>query len=164
MNTIVNQTAGGRENAVANEEQVERDTTLVACEGVTFTHKRDEAPPVDRIEIKPQISSASNLKKNGAPYIGAAVDSKVMSHHNSLLLPKNVSESQSSTLMVQGSRMKRDEPKEISRVQSVKPVAEPLINKKEEVLPLYWRLNKDGTTIVLQQKPEPALNADLSAK
>ena len=49
--------------------------------------------------------------------------------------------------------MKKDEsPKEINRVQSMKPIVEPLINKNEDAKTVYWRMNlsgKDDQTVLL---------------
>ena len=85
-------------------------------------------------------------------------------------------ESRSSNMMVvQGSQLKRDDPipmsipmnKEMGRVQSMKPIAEPLINSKQPDInkSSYWRgansnMQDDGAATVLLEKQR--INADIS--
>lgn len=69
--------------------------------------------------------------------------------------------------MIKGNQMKKDEScsKEINRVQSMKPIVEPLINKNEgDAKTVYWRMNlsgKDDQTVLLRNNRDGA-NADLS--
>ena len=60
--------------------------------------------------------------------------------------------------MIQGNQISKEkEPaaKEMGRAQSMKPMAEPLINQKDDSKTLYWRLNSnvndDQTTMVLDK-------------
>lgn len=74
-------------------------------------------------------------------------------------------------MMVQGSQLKREEttsgvvPKEIARVQSMKPIIEPLMSKQETAKSTYWRANSnmqdDGAATVLLEK-QRGINADIS--
>ena len=90
--------------------------------------------------------------------------------------------------MIQGSQIQKEAEKttkEINRAQSMKPIAEPLIDKQENGKSLYWKLNSnlndDKTTVVLEKQskdlvsritakgdsqviatPGAALNADIS--
>ena len=63
--------------------------------------------------------------------------------------------------------MKKDEScsKEINRVQSMKPIVEPLINKDGgDAKTVYWRMNlsgKDDQTVLLRNTKD-GVNADLS--
>lgn len=141
--------------------------------------------PVEKIEIKQGANSASYLSQVPPPKVTtnstSAVNvakskehSKLKSHVShqpftqavSQELKQNQSDSANGALIVRGSQLKKDEqqPKEINRVQSMRPIAEPLINKQDgDAKTVYWRMNlsgKDDQTVLLQNKD--GINADLS--